>query len=236
MAILRQLALTLFVLLFFANSALAVPIMVQDAVRILERVAGGGFENQRELNFLQGESDESTSVGPVTMPDLPGVQLPNPGNTLKREISLTEPGDGANESDRVTATLEQTLQKVVKLRIFLDSDKEESRGFPKPLHVEETGGLQDMTTWVFFGQATFPQGVDPQKFPIKVEVLSCIVEAAPKSNGDEGCTIDVPEPSTLLLLGSGLVGVVVVLRRFPRRTLNESFFHQISPSNRRRAG
>jgi len=108
--------------------------------------------------------------------------------------ALIEPGTMSNPviSDVLFVT---RIPGVIVLEFQSDSDVALSGQLPSRL-IEETGGLDEMYTL----------SVDGQNIDIRISAQSDVDGGTPPAQ-------EVPEPGTVLLLGSGLLGMVAVCRR-----------------------
>ena len=111
--------------------------------------------------------------------------------------ALIEPGTMSNPviSDVLFVT---RIPGVIVLEFQSDSDVALSGQLPSRL-IEETGGLDEMYTL----------SVDGQSIDIRISAQSDVDGGTPPAQ-------EVPEPGTVLLLGSGLLGMVAVCRRLRR--------------------
>jgi PEP-CTERM motif len=109
--------------------------------------------------------------------------------------ALIEPGTAANPvlSDLLFVT---RIPGVIVLEFQSDGAMEPLRGLPSRL-IEETGGLDEMYTL----------SVEGYDIDIKISALSDV------EGGGASPAQEVPEPGTVLLLGSGLLGIVAACRR-----------------------
>lgn len=111
--------------------------------------------------------------------------------------ALIEPGTMSNPviSDVLFVT---RIPGVIVLEFQSDSDVALSGQLPSRL-IEETSGLDEMYTL----------SVDGQNIDIRISAQSDVDGGTPPAQ-------EVPEPGTVLLLGSGLLGMVAVCRRLRR--------------------
>ena len=111
--------------------------------------------------------------------------------------ALIEPGTMSNPviSDVLFVT---RIPGVIVLEFQSDSDVALSGQLPSRL-IEETSGLDEMYTL----------SVDGQNIDIRISAQSDV-------DGGASPAQEVPEPGTVLLLGSGLLGLVAVCRRLRR--------------------
>ena len=111
--------------------------------------------------------------------------------------ALIEPGTMSNPviSDVLFVT---RIPGVIVLEFQSDSDVALSGQLPSRL-IEETRGLAEMYTL----------SVDGQNIDIRISAQSDVDGGTPPAQ-------EVPEPGTVLLLGSGLLGMVAVCRRLRR--------------------
>ena len=111
--------------------------------------------------------------------------------------ALIEPGTMSNPviSDVLFVT---RIPGVIVLEFQSDSDVALSGQLPSRL-IEETSGLDEMYTL----------SVDGQNIDIRISAQSDVDGGTPPAQ-------EVPEPGTVLLLGSGLLGLVAVCRRLRR--------------------